>query len=57
MLMDGQTDGQTDGGHDIMRPIFDGRIKKAHLLVFRLSCVLLHVMSISFLSHFMFKSG
>ena len=24
---DGQTDGQTDGGHDIIRPVFDGRIK------------------------------
>ena len=43
---DGRADGRTDGGHDIMRPIFDGRIKKAHLLVFRLSYVLLHVMSL-----------
>ena len=25
---DGQTDGRTDGGHDIIPPVFDGRIKR-----------------------------
>ena len=33
---DGQTDGQTkrrtDGGHDIIRPVFDGRIKVTNCL-------------------------
>ena len=28
---DGQTDGQKDGVHDILRPVFDGRIKKESL--------------------------
>ena len=26
-LTDGQTGGRTDGGHDIIRPVSDGRIK------------------------------
>ena len=26
-LTDGQTDGEIAGGHDIIRPVFDGRIK------------------------------
>ena len=26
--IDGRTDGRTDGGHDIIRPVFDGRIKR-----------------------------
>ena len=26
--VNGRTDRQTDGGHDIIRPVFDGRIKK-----------------------------
>ena len=28
---DGQTDRRTDGGHDIIRPVFDGRIKKREM--------------------------
>ena len=27
-LMDGRIDRRTDGGHDIIRRVFDGRIKK-----------------------------
>ena len=25
--VNGQTDGRADGGHDIIQPVFDGRIK------------------------------
>ena len=28
-----QTDGRTDGGHDIIRPVFDGRISKSRELL------------------------
>ena len=33
---DGQTDRWTDGGHDIIRPVFDGRIKIVLLTYFQL---------------------
>ena len=29
--VNGRTDGCPDGGHDIIRPVFDGRIKIAQL--------------------------
>ena len=29
---DEETDGRTDGGHDIIRPVFEGRIKMTNCL-------------------------
>ena len=34
-ITDGQKDGWTDGGHDIIRPVFDGRIKMLKRVVER----------------------
>ena len=44
--MDRQKDGQTDGRHDIIRPIFNGRIKISKLFS---SSVDMHKMSLLFL--------